>query len=151
MVVLLRYGAQLVRDPDWVPLPPRDEWAQYSYRLVGPGALPLEAIGAPRGWSLHSLRVRSSLGASRTPRRGLVPVVGTALPFLDRSLQQPPSGHEPEEVMPPPAGVYPRLSTQSLKPAAACGPRDLNDPVTLAPRPSNRAANVFNILPTAVL
>ena len=49
------------------------------------------------------------------------------------------------------AVVYPRLSTQSLKPSAAYGPRDLNDPVTTAPRLSNRAAILDNIPPTAVL
>ena len=49
------------------------------------------------------------------------------------------------------AVVYPRLSTQSLKPSAAYFPRDLNDPVTSAPRLSNRAAILGNIPPTAVL
>lgn len=51
----------------------------------------------------------------------------------------------------PLAGADWRLSTQSPKPAAACGPLDLNDPVTWAPRLSNRAAISTSILPTAVL
>ncbi len=48
-------------------------------------------------------------------------------------------------------GTYPRLSTHAAKPSAANGPRDLNDPVTAAPRPCSRAAIFASIPPTAVL